>query len=376
MSAIDHAERAHAKLSASGSKRWMTCTPSAKLEEKFPDSSSPFAAEGTLAHELAEKMLRKEAFKVSDYPVEMVKYIHGYKEFVEERINYHGPTATVLFEERLNFSNWVPDGFGTGDVVIISDFALEVIDLKYGKGVSVSSEDNSQLKLYALGAYEKFEMLYDYNKVILNIYQPRIDNISIWETTLEELLSWGNWEVRPLAKKAMDGEGELVAGDHCRFCKARHTCKTLANYNLELAKYEFEDAAFLSKEDIAHILTRVDPLVKWAQGIKDWALSQAENHGMKFPGYKLVEGRAGNRKFQDEELVEKRLIEMGYKEDEIYEPRSMLGVSGLEKVLGRKQFGELLADQVIRTPAKPTLVPEDDKRPELNSKHSAVSDFN
>lgn len=389
---VAHSERAHAKLSASGSKRWLTCTPSARLEDGFPDSTSDFAKEGTAAHEFSELFLqlhtgqinkatftrRLNKFKKENefYSQEMDDYVQSYVDLVIERfhaIQAKTEDAIILLEQRLDFSEWVPDGFGTGDVVIIADGIMEVIDLKYGKGVPVSAVENTQMRLYALGAVHQFGYLYDIEQIHMTIVQPRLDSVSTDEITTDELLRWADEYVKPKAEMAMAGEGEYEAGEHCRFCKARFTCRTRAEANLEMAKYDFQEPALLSYEEIGSILLQAEELQKWAKDIQSYALEQAENHSAKFPGWKLVEGRS-NRKYADESSVTSTLLAEGYGEDTIFK-KELLGITALEKAIGKKTFAELLSDLVIKPAGKPTLVVESDKRPELNSAASAVSDF-
>ncbi len=387
-----HATRDHAILSASGSSRWLTCTPSAQLEEQFEDQTSPFAEEGTAAHELAEWYLERELGKIAKgtftrrlnkmkkenehYSQSMFDYVEQYGAIVLEHISElkaHSSDVLTLLEERLDFSRWVPKGFGTGDVVLVADQTIEVIDLKYGKGVPVSAEGNTQMRLYALGALNQFEMLYDIENVKMTIIQPRLDSVSTDEISAEDLLTWADEVVKPRAEMAIEGEGELVAGDHCRFCKVRSQCRARAEKNLELAQYEFQPPALLSDQEIADILPKADELQKWAKDIQAHALEQAENHGVKYPGFKLVEGRS-NRKYTSEEEVASKLQEAGYEEDDIYE-KKLRTITKMEKAVGKKPFTEYLADHVIKPAGKPTLVPESDKRPEINSIDSAKEDF-
>lgn len=381
----------HAKLSASGASRWMACPPSADLEEQFPDKESEFAAEGTLAHSLAEQILRynngemtKKAFntrlnkikKDPQYDQEMQEYIEDYAQMVWEIFNESKaacPDAQILFEQRLDFSDYVPDGFGTGDVVIIADDLVQVIDLKYGKGVGVSAIDNPQLRLYGLGAYLEHSMLYDIQRIKMTIIQPRLDNISTEEMTVEELLDWAEKEVRPKAQMAISGEGDLCVGDHCRFCKAFAVCRAQKDHQMELAKYDFEDAELLDDSEIGDVLARVDALVKWADAIKEYAYDQALNHDAHFEGWKLVEGRS-NRKYTDEEKVAKALQDAGY--TDIYRPQELQGITAMEKLIGKKKFAELLDGLVEKPEGKPALVPETDKRPELNKADAIKEDFN
>ncbi len=373
----------HALLGPSGAKRWMSCTPSARFEEQFAEEESDFAAEGTAAHALAEAILSEdtkaiaEAMKSSYYNGEMQEAIGFYVERVTERYNAaraRSTDAILMLEQRLDFSDWVPEGFGTGDVVIIADGALEVIDLKYGKGVPVDAKDNPQLKLYGLGAYQAYSILYDINTVRMTIIQPRLDSLTTDEISVDDLVAWADEEVKPKAQQAWTGEGEYCAGDHCKFCKGRSRCKALADKNLELAKFEFAHPNTLTNEDIADILKRVDALTSWASSIKDFALDQAVNHGVKWPGWKLVEGRS-NRKYVDDQQVLQKLVEEGYQEPLLYKPREVLGITAMETLVGKKKLTDLLGDLIIKPAGKPVLAPESDNKPELNSAASAKADF-
>lgn len=388
-----HASRAHAKLSASGSKRWLSCTPSAELESHFEETTSDFAEEGTAAHELSEiwlkfrlsqiksgehKKLWEKAKKGKYYSPEMEDYVQGYVAIVLERVSEarkRSKDAAVLLEQRLDFSAWVPDGFGTGDVLIIADDTMEVIDLKYGKGVPVSAEDNSQMRLYGLGALDGYGYLYDIQTVRMTIVQPRLDSVSTEDLPAADLVAWGDDYVKPRADMAAAGEGEFAAGDHCRFCRARSTCRKRAEENLELAKYEFREGALLSTDEVGDVLGRIDQLQKWAEDIKKHALDQAEKHGVRYPGWKLVEGRS-NRIYSDRDAVQAALLEGGFVEDKILTPRELLGITAMEKAVGKKKFEELLSDLIIKPVGKPTLALEKDPRPELSSAASAAADFN
>lgn len=388
---INHANRSHAVLSASGASRWMACTPSAMLERDIPDQTSEFALEGTAAHELSEIYLLHEIGEISKatrtrrinkfsdnsdfFSQEMVDYVEAYVDIVVEKINEakaRSKDAVILLEQRLNFSEWVPSGFGTGDVVIISDGILEVVDLKYGKGVEVSAVNNPQLRLYGLGAYSQYDMLYDIDTVSMTIVQPRLDNVSTETMNAEDLVEWADSEVKPKAELAWNGEGEFAPGDHCRFCKIRSTCRARADENLKMAQYEFAKPAHLDLNEIGQILLKADELQKWAKDVESYALEQAEKHGEKIPGWKLVEGRS-NRKYTDENAVLEKL-KPGYELDRIA-PRKLLGITALEKEIGKNIFASTLDGLVIKPSGKPTLVPESDKRPELNSTASAQEDF-
>jgi hypothetical protein len=387
MTETNHAERAHAKLSASGSKRWLTCTPSAQLELQFPDTTSTFAEEGTWAHEYAELLLTDFLFKMdvklftrrldnvmseTFASAENYEAVESYVSFVQGRIKQvreKNPSALVMLEQKVDFSEWVPEGFGTADVVIVDDGLLEVIDLKFGKGVQVDAKGNTQLALYALGAWSSYQMLYDIERVRVTIMQPRLNHISTDEFDLAQLLSWAQDTVKPKAQMAMNGEGEYVPGDHCRFCKARFQCRARAK---EAIEQDFKEPALLTDDEIADLLLKVEQIEKWASDIQEYARSKAEQ-GTKFAGWKLVEGRSV-RKYANPEQVALRLFAEGYGEADIYE-RELKGITAMEKTLGKKRFAELVADLIAKPPGKPTLVLESDKRPEYNSLNQAQSDF-
>ena len=386
-------QRAHAILSASGSKRWLSCPPSATLEEQFPESTSDYAAEGTFAHSLAEHLLRGNLTtelkpsiykkKLADlqkdplYSQSMLEYIEQYMAIVGEKyldLKKDYPDTFVMLEQRLDFSEWVPDGFGTGDVVIISPGVIEIVDLKYGQGVPVSAMGNPQMRLYALGAINEYSMLYDFDKVRMTIIQPRLDSISEDEISVQELLGWGETVVKPTAIMAIAGEGEYKSGDHCQFCRAKAVCRKRAEDNLEMARYEFQNPNVLTHDEIAEILEQAEALQKWAKDIQEYALDQAENHGVKFPGWKLVEGRS-NRKYTDKEAVAAKLKDEGYAPEVIYQPQEIWGITDMEKKIGKKLFADYLKDLVIKPAGKATLAKESDPRPELSSVASAVKDF-
>ena len=279
-----------------------------------------------------------------------------------------------MLEQRLDFSPWVPEGFGTGDVVIVSDGTCEIIDLKYGKGVPVKAEGNTQMRLYALGAYNSYEMLYDFDKVTKSICQPRLNSLS-WSTlALEELLGWAETELKAAAQIAFAGEGEFQAGDHCGFCRARYQCRARAEVNLQLARLDFAKPALLDDEELIRVLAQADQLVKWAKDVQEHALVQARDHGKHWPGYKLVEGRS-NRKYANDMAVAQTLTAAGYSPDLIFAPRSLLGITAMEKAIGKQDFNTLLSDLLIKPPGQPALVPESDKRPAISSLASAQADF-
>ena len=371
---------AHAVLSASGSKRWLSCPPSARLERKFPDRAGEAAQEGTLAHALAEARIRYWLGEVSNakatelmtrikrdplYSPEMKGYVSEYVDLCVEKIN--AAQGVALVEERLDFSRWVRNGFGTGDMVIIGDGVLEIVDLKYGKGVPVSAEGNTQMQLYALGAIEQYGYIYDFTHVRMSIFQPRNGGLSTQLMSVDDLLAWGE-SIKPIAELAYAGKGDFKAGDHCRFCRAAAQCKALSEYNMEIAKLEFRDADLLTDDEVSFVLERVDGLVRYAEKIKTHALEEALK-GHRWPGFKVVEGRS-NRKITNEAKAVKLLRKAGYTDDVIYKPLEMQTITALEKLVTKKKFGELLGSVVEKPQGKPTLVPEDDKRPEYDPVHS------
>lgn len=383
--------RKHALLSASSAERWLNCTPSARLTEGIKDKSSPYAAEGTLAHELGELILKKELKLITTrkFNIELKKieehemYYKGMIDDVEDYTNYVIETyhealtktkdAFIALEERLDFSMYVPEGFGTGDCIIIADGEMEIIDLKFGKGVEVSPINNSQLKLYALGAYEKYGFIYGIENITMTIAQVRLNNISSWTITSDMLTEWAEEELKPKANIAYEGKGETVPGDWCTFCKVRHTCKVRAEMMLGTYKKLSKDPKVLDVEEIAEILGQAPDIQKWAKEMQDYALEQALG-GTKYPGWKLVEGRS-NRKIEDQDGLAQILTREGYKEDDIYKPKALEGITNLERLIGKKKFGELGASYIVKPPGKPTLVTEDDRRPELDSVEDEF-DFN
>ena len=370
----------HAILSASASHRWLNCPPSVRLTERIPDNGSIYAAEGSEAHALCEYKLRKllgmEAHNPLDTPVGLQYYDNtmedaatGYAAFVLElleEIRKSCPDPIVMVEQRLDFSRWVKDGFGTGDAVIVADGTIHVVDFKYGIGVPVSAEGNSQMRLYALGAVDMFGELYDIDTVVMTIYQPRLSSISTDMISKTDLLDWAENTLRPLADLAYKGEGDLNAGSWCRFCKLRSTCRKRAEANLAVAQHEFKLPPTLSDEEITVILDKLDDLIGWAGDIKEYALNAAL-HGKHFDGWKLVEGRS-NRRYTDEAAVAQIVSETGR---DPYEHK-LLGITAMEKLLGKKQFSALLSNLVERPQGKPVLVPTSDKRPEMAN---AKNDF-
>jgi len=357
----------HSIYSASGAHRWMSCPPSAQLEQQFPNETSIYAEEGTAAHDLAEHKLKKALKMRSKKPTskyqsdEMDEMTDLYMEYCLELIEKAKetcPDLQILIEQKLDFSDYVPEGFGTGDLVVVGSGTLHVVDLKYGRGVIVSAEKNPQMMLYALGALSLFDMLYDIKKVSMVIVQPRVDNFSTWEITVEELLKWAEEELKPKALLASTGGGEFCAGDHCRFCRAKNQCRARAVKNLELLKYEFQDPALLTDEEIAEIIGLADELAKWAGDVYTYATALAINEGREWDGFKLVEGRT-RRKYTDEKAVAEAAKDAGY--TDIFK-QSLITITEMEKLMSKQKFKQILGSLVEKPKGKLTLVPETDKR--------------
>lgn len=381
----------HALLSPSGASRWLACTPSARLEEQFPDRAGVAAEEGTLAHKLAEILIASATNKLSKvetsfaitpvindklYSPEMRGYVETYSNYVLEQFEFMKAVTgdAMLFQEvKLDLTDYIENGYGTGDIIIIGDGTIQIIDLKYGKGVRVDAKENKQMMLYALGALKEYDWLYKIDRVQMTIYQPRIDNISTWTIDVATLKQWAENEVKIKAALATAGEGEFVVGDHCQFCKARPVCKAQAGYQLEIARHDFKDAVLLDDTDISDILTRSKSFLSWIKSVNDHALRSAIVDGKKWPGYKLVEGRA-NRIYKDETEVALKLIGVGLNENQIF-TKKILGLTAMAGLLTKKKFDTLLGDLIIKPQGSPTLAPEDDKRPELNSIDAAKADF-
>lgn len=370
--------QAHAILSASSAERWLNCPPSALKNAEMEDTTSPYAEEGTAAHALCEWKVRKatepefnEPFpSISEYlDTTMEDCSEEYKNYILEMLN-KSKSPNIFIEQRLDFSDWVPQGFGTGDCLIISEGELNIIDFKYGKGVEVSAVDNSQLKCYALGAYALFSDLYDIETVTLTIFQPRINHIDTWSCDLKHLLDWAEEVLKPTAELAIKGEGELKAGDHCRFCKAKTLCRKRAEYNLSLARYDFAMPDELTDAEIEDVLDKASNFKNWIGDIEEYALNQGLS-GHKWERYKVVEGRS-NRKFRDPDRVAELILAEG---KEPYRPQELKTLTDIEKMLGKKHFSEVLGAFVEKPQGKPTLVPRTDKRDEYIPKNTAAEDF-
>ena len=361
----------HSVLGASAADRWMNCTPSAQLTAGMEDETTTFAAEGTAAHALCEWKVRK-ALKMragrrptSDYWTdEMEEFTDDYRDYIMDLVGQakqHCKDPVTLIEQHLDFSCYVPDGFGTGDFLLVADKELNVVDFKYGRGVAVYADHNPQMMLYALGALNLFDCLYDIEKVTMTIFQPRLSSISTWTISTEELYQWAEEVLKPKAELAAKGEGDFVSGSWCRFCKARNTCRARAESFLELARMEFQPPALLSDEEVAEVMEKADELSKWASDVMAYAQAEAIENGKHWNGYKLVEGRSV-RKFSDEAKVEAAAKEAGY--TDIYN-KSLITLTAFEKLMGKEAFAEILGQYVTKPAGKLTLVPVSDKRPEV-----------
>jgi len=358
------------------------------MEELLPDNSSDYAKEGSLAHEIAELKLRKQFIepmgsrkfnsslkKLQEntlYKEEMLKYTDTYMDYISQVVHSYASRPYVVVEKKLDYSKYAPDGFGTGDAIIIGGNTLYVIDLKYGQGVAVSATENPQMMLYALGAYEEYSLLYSITTVKMTVVQPRRDSISEYEMPIQALLEWGE-SIKPIAKKAFDGVGECVPGAYCSdgFCRAKAICRKRADFNLGLEQYKQMKPPLISNEEVGEILVRAQNLAAWAKNIAEYALSECLK-GNDILGWKIVHGR-GDRKFTNQDEAFKLLTTNGYDETMLYE-RKPLTLPAIETLLGKSKFNELLSEKIVQPPGKPTLVPLSDKRESI-TRVSAEDDF-
>lgn len=384
MEKINHKDRAHALLSASSAHRWLACPPSAVAAEAYEDTGSDYAAEGTLAHEVAEWVadvtvndLGYDVHAREDWPEgvtrEMVDHADAYAAYIQEQIK--SADAVVLLERRVDFSEYVPDGFGTCDCIIIQGDTLTIIDYKYGRGVQVSAVDNPQMRLYALGALNDYGIAYDIERVEMHIYQPRINNISTDSMTVEELTTWAEKVVKPTAAKAAKGKGEYKAGAHCRFCPHAGRCRALTKTCTEYVNTHGlrVGVPVLAPHEVADVLA-MEPLVSlWLKRVKDQAMNTMLNGG-EIPGYKVVEGRQGARRWTDEHRVAELLDTAGYTRDE-YTTTTIFSPAGMDKALGKARAAELLGGLVERAPGTPAIAPKSDKRPAYDRLSDAQKDY-
>ncbi len=370
---------AHALLSPSAAHRWMNCTAAPRLEEHIPDSGSAFAEEGTLAHAYCAKHLKEflhqptkdEEAEIAElfdkyHTGEMDEYTETYKTIVLEKFNAaraRTRDAQLLVEVRLDFTEWMPEAFGTADAVIIADGMMEVIDFKYGKGVKVSAVGNPQMQIYALGAFSRFSFEYNIQRVRMTIVQPRIDNLSEYELSVADLLAWARYQLRPKAEEAFGDKGRQEPGEWCRFCKVKATCRALADTTFEAVEQHPDPKTIAPDEMAGRVLPLLDVIKTWVKGVEDYTLEQALG-GQKYAGFKLVAGRSV-RKITDPEAVMGALSGQ-FAEDAYMRPRELKTITDLEKVIGKKRFNELCGEWIDKPQGKPTLVPESDKRPELS----------
>ena len=385
----------HALLGASKADQWLACPPSARTQESVAESGSDYAQEGTLAHELAEvkllgratkrnakkrKALAEQYEKIKAnkfYDQEMEQATDEYCSLVEERFmaaKARSSDAVILLEARLDFTDWVPEGFGTGDVVLIADGVLEVIDLKYGKGVPVSAYNNAQIRLYGLGALVGYGYLYSIDEVHMTIIQPRLDSVSTDVMPIDDLLDWAEKVVKPAAVLAFAGEGDFCSGDHCRWCKVKGNCRARADENMRALAHEFQDPALLTNEEIGSILFITEQLKTWAKDVEEYAGGQALK-GNPIPQWKLVEGRS-NRSISNKDAAIEIFKESALDAEKYLKPQDLLGIGELEKRIGKKEFAKLLEGLIVKPPGKPTLAPETDKRPEMNSVENDFANTN
>lgn len=380
-------EREHALLSASGAHRWLVCTPCARLEETFPEKSTKYTEEGRLAHAIAELELnaywdqtpmykRAESleFLESDpgYSAEMLRHAQSYVDYIAQQAMSYDTRPTIRVEERVDYSAYAPEGFGTADCLILASDVLHVIDYKYGKGKPVYADQNPQLRLYALGAYKGWSWLYDIKTIKYTIYQPRIDNLSEYEEPITTLLSWGDEVVKPAAKRAFAGEGDYVSGSHCGFCRAKALCRARADFHLQLEDYGYKDQPLLADAEVGSILIKARNLASWVRALEDYALKQCLE-GHEIPGWKAVEGRRV-RRFKDQDQAFDVLKIAGYDEAMLYkrEPQTL---AQIEKLIGKTRFNELLTPYVAADPGKPTLVTDTDKRNPVSHADYAATTF-
>lgn len=389
---MEHDKRDHALLSASSAHRWLACTPSAKMEEQFPDTTSEAAREGTLAHELAELKLRnyfyttdfgkrklnaaiKKLQKEELWQEEMMGYTDLYLDYIKTVALADRTRGTAEIEKRVDFGQWVPGGFGTADCLLLKGKQLHVIDFKYGKGVPVSAENNPQMMLYALGARDLYSLLYHFEEFHLHIIQPRIDNVSEWVCTEEELLAFGAY-AKERAALAIEGAGKFCPGEsQCRFCRAKATCRARSEENVRLAFSPDKGKLppLISSEDAGRYLSLGEDVKKWLEDLKEWALGECLA-GREVPGWKAVEGR-GSRDWTDMDAAFDKLTKSGIAEEAMLYERKPLTLAQVEKLVGKKDFQEAVGEFVVKNPGKPALVKESDKREAITNKVTAAEAF-
>lgn len=382
-----HSSRKHAVLSASGASRWINCPPSIRLSENIKSTSSVFANEGTLAHEIADFKLRAFNREITEgrakeaidnlslnklFTQDMIEEVDKYVSYVIETFNtikQDHPDAVLMIEQKLDFSHIVEEGFGTGDTIIVANNLVWVIDLKYGKGISVSADDNYQLMLYGLGALREYEMLYDINTVRLVVFQPRLDSVSVWDISVDDIYSWAEETVKPAAKLAFAGEGVQKPGDHCRFCLVKNKCAALADMTNSVAAYEFQKPMTLTDDELLRIYAQIPTITSFLKSLNEYVLKQALS-GKQFNGYKLVEGR-GRRVFTDDKDVIERMDDLGFDQSE-YLTSKLAGIIQIQNLFSVDSFKEHMSDLIKFSSGAPKLVNSSDKRPAMGNEQAKL----
>lgn len=372
---VNHKDRAHALLSASSASRWLACPRSAMAAELYEDTSTEYADEGTRAHECCQLFAEGKRDEATPDNPEMERCAEEYTAYISELMT--DKSSVRFLETRVDYSEYVPEGFGTADCIIVNPGRLEVVDFKYGKGVIVSAVENPQMKLYALGAFlflnslKELGVEYDISEVVLHIFQPRIDNISTYELPLAELLKWGE-SIKKTAKQAYEGKGKYNPGTHCRFCPHAGKCRALAKECTEVAEYADRKVKVetLAPFEIAELLKKEAVITMFLKAIKSEALATL-SRGDEIPGFKLVEGKLGNRKWADEARVMEILKDNGYGEEDFTETK-LLSPSGMDASLGKKTVAELLGSIITRAPGTPIIVEESDKRPAYEPTYNEI----
>lgn len=374
----DHSERAHALLSASSAYRWLECPRSAAAVTGYADEDSPYAAEGTIAHEVAEWVASGKDTEPLDareeVTTEMIAYARDYADYIKEHYD-DTPDKVFLLETRVDFSPWVPEGFGTCDCILIQGTKLDIFDYKYGVGVPVSAIDNPQMKLYALGAMNDYGTMLDVDSVEMHIFQPRINNVSSYELTVDELFEWANKTVKPIAKLAAKGKGDFKAGPWCKFCPHAGRCRTLTKTCTDFIELHGvrQSIPVLAPHEVAEVLNMEPIISNWLRRVKSQALTDLLD-GKEVPGYKAVPGKLGNRKWSDEDAVITALQKAGYGPSDYFETK-LMGPAGIDKLMGKKAAVETVGELITREEGTPTIAPISDKREAITNKDIILQDF-
>jgi|TARA_R110000850_G_scaffold24974_2_gene72535 hypothetical protein len=362
---------AHASLGASNAHRWLACAGSVKAESGLPNTSSVFALEGTTAHDLAELTLTTTDGALDLFADrEMAEFVRIYTDYVRS-LTY--TSDVILIEQRVDYSDWVPNGFGTADAIVLNGDTLNVVDLKYGMGVQVYAENNPQGMLYALGAYAEVNHIAEIKNVMITIVQPRLNHISEWSISIEDLLRWAEWVTQRAEATQADDAPREAGEKQCRFCKAKHNCAALLKHTEGVLLTEFDSIGelpnvdMLTDEQMSNVLASKSLIEGWISAISTHATERLET-GTGFTGYKLVEGRS-TRRWYDDEAAEFRLREMVGADKAII--TKVISPTQAQKILGAKRKNEI-AEMIVKPAGKPTLVPDSDKRLAINV---TASDF-